>query len=183
MGRTASPTYQRGKGSLAEEGGGEQLWFLPLVLGALCPVLLLPPAVKTLHVIWGRRSIAPHPPHTSLHVQKSAGRYDLCPIPVPSPFHSRFVSGSQPSPLEDRAPGESATWLRVCPESRSPACGQASSPARPCEALSQPCAPEDTCHLLPACPHPLTHFCRNSSSPQGFSTKSPTSTSLSSSRV
>lgn len=131
VGRTASPTCQRGKGSPAE-GGGEQLWFLPPAPQGTLPSRPPAPGRKDTPRNLGQEKHSPPPPtHTSLHVQKSAGRYDLCPIPVPSSFHSRFVSGSQPSPLEDRAPGERATWLRVCPESRSPACAQALSPAPP----------------------------------------------------
>lgn len=60
------------------------------------------------------------PPHPSLHTQTSASRYDL----VFACFQLQALSAAdlaqkQTSPAGRQSAGESATWLRVCPESGS----------------------------------------------------------------
>lgn len=132
------------------------------------------------------------PPHPSLHTQTSASRYDL----VFACFQLQALSAAdlaqkQASPAGRQSAGESATWLRVCPESgsgiREELPAPAVSPAPPQGSPLKTLPPRRQVPFPTHAPCPLpprfTHFCRNSSSPQGFSTKSPTSTSLSSSWV
>lgn len=69
VGRTASPTCQRGKGSPAEEGGREQLWFLPLVPRGTLPGLPPAPGRKDTAHDLGRKHSPPPPTHISPRAQ------------------------------------------------------------------------------------------------------------------
>lgn len=111
-------------------------------------------------------------------MQKSASRYDLvCLILAPGSFHN-FGSGSRPTLLEDAAPGESATWLRVCPESRSPACwitGELPAPGlEPSTSARKPLTillPRRQCQFLPRLSPPVHSLLQELLQPTGLQHK------------
>ena len=70
MGRTASPTCQRGKGSPAE-GGGEQLWFLPPAPQGTLPSHPPAPGREDTACNLGQEKHSPPPPTTHLSTCRS----------------------------------------------------------------------------------------------------------------
>lgn len=162
--------------------GGEQLWFLPLVLGASAQSLLLPPAVRHCTRNLGQEGLSPPAPtHISPRAEVCRQIRSLPTIPVPSPFH-RLSQGSQPSPGRLSSWG-SAAWLRVCPESRSPAVARPWKPSTPLRSPLTTLLPEDTRHLCPLVP-PRSLTSGNSSKPTGLQLQKVTHVDiLSSSRV